>query len=348
VTEYDPIADKWTKKTDMPTARVNLAAAALNGKIYAIGGWDGVGNPSAVCSTVEEYDPTTDTWTAKAHMPTARGALAVSILNGRIYAIGGISSDGWAVPTVEEYDPATDRWTKKADMLTERGYFSASATDGRIYATGGVNNKSMPLSTTEAYNPATDRWTMKERASTDWKYHLSTSALNGKIYAMGGWLSSGRPALTLEEYNPVTDGWKKKSDMIPSMNVRGDVSTVAVNGTILVFGGQRAVDVRVFAVEEYRIDAAPTYMLENAIIGKWKGVGRTASVSMEFFVDGTCRMFDNEKLSEEAHYEFIEANRIRLGSGSLEVRIRKDKLFLSHPNGSTMEAIRVTENAKPE
>jgi N-acetylneuraminic acid mutarotase len=325
----------------------------VNGKIYAIGGWDGVGDPSAVCSIVEEYDPTTDIWTAKANMPTARGALAVSTLNGRIYAIGGVSSDGQAIPTVEEYDPVADTWTKKVDMLTERGYLSASAANGRIYAIGGINTNSEVLSATEEYNPMTDKWTKKD-TMTRWKYHPSTSALNGKIYVMGGWLSGGKPALILEEYDPVKGKWTKKSDMIPSLNVRGDVSTVAANGIILVFGGQRAVDVPVFTVEEYRINAAPSaprYKLEDAIIGKWKMLVTGADVSMEFFMDGTCRLLENEKLSE-ADYEFIDADRMRLGPGNesqnLKVQILKDKLFLTHPNGNVMEAIRVTENAKPE
>ena len=33
-----PKRDSWTKKADMPTARMGLAAAVVGGKIYAIGG----------------------------------------------------------------------------------------------------------------------------------------------------------------------------------------------------------------------------------------------------------------------------------------------------------------------
>ncbi len=43
---------KWTKKADMPTARARLSTSAVNGKIYAIGGWKG----GFALSTVEEYD----------------------------------------------------------------------------------------------------------------------------------------------------------------------------------------------------------------------------------------------------------------------------------------------------
>ena len=45
--------DTWTKKHDMPTVRSGLSTSAVNGKIYAIGGF---GSNNNVLSTVEEYD----------------------------------------------------------------------------------------------------------------------------------------------------------------------------------------------------------------------------------------------------------------------------------------------------
>ena len=51
-----------------------------------------------------------DTWTHKADMPTARSCLSTSVVNGKIYAIGGTAGFdqgvGGDVPlsTVEEYD----------------------------------------------------------------------------------------------------------------------------------------------------------------------------------------------------------------------------------------------------
>ena len=89
---YNGIAqvDTWTRKADMPTARNWFGTTAVNGKIYAIGGFGetSVGG-LVVFSTVEAYDPATDTWTKKTDMPTARDVLSTIAVNGKIYAIGG-------------------------------------------------------------------------------------------------------------------------------------------------------------------------------------------------------------------------------------------------------------------
>ena len=208
VEEYDPVTDTWTKKADMPTPRLSPSTSVVNGKIYAIGGWDVSIVPWGGFSTVEEYDPTTDTWTKKADMPSPRGGLSTSVVNGKIYAIGGLPS--WPAPLslsiVEKYDPVTDTWTKKADMPSLRGGLSTSAVNGKIYAIGGTVDGSIGRSTVEEYDPTTDTWTKEADMPTP-RYAHSTSAVNGKIYAIGGALFYPPPASfsTVEEYTP--EGW---------------------------------------------------------------------------------------------------------------------------------------------
>lgn len=55
VERYDPNTGKWTEVTPMLTKRCRLGVAALNGKLYACGGYDG----STFLQTVEVYDPET-------------------------------------------------------------------------------------------------------------------------------------------------------------------------------------------------------------------------------------------------------------------------------------------------
>src|SRR3989344_6873804 len=49
----------WQARSSMPTPRVDAAAAELDGKIYVVGGFDGLGQ---TLSTVEVYDSTSDSW----------------------------------------------------------------------------------------------------------------------------------------------------------------------------------------------------------------------------------------------------------------------------------------------
>ena len=67
------------------------AAAAVNDKVYVVGGYDGT-NYLQDC---DEYDPSTNTWTSKADMPApGRCWLAAAAVDTKVYVMGG--SDGTA------------------------------------------------------------------------------------------------------------------------------------------------------------------------------------------------------------------------------------------------------------
>ncbi len=158
VEEYDPATDTWTRQADMPTKRTFLCTCTVNNKVYAIGGRAAADPPDPGPSTLEVYDPTTDTWTRKADMPIRRAAAAACVVDGTIYVIGGVIEDTHGTPlsTVYEYDPAMDIWTRKADMPTARLFLSATGVGGKIYVFGGAVYGGPVLSTVEEYDPATD------------------------------------------------------------------------------------------------------------------------------------------------------------------------------------------------
>ncbi|MHC4061910.1 MAG: LamG-like jellyroll fold domain-containing protein [Planctomycetota bacterium] len=231
------LEDTWTRKADMPTGRCTFSTGVVNGRIYAIGGAKGRTEVlrSVPLEIVEEYHPATDTWMRKADMPTARNALSVSVVDGKIYAIGGAEGIGAPLRTVEEYDPATDTWTNKADMPTARFALSTSTVNGKTYAIGGSMGGFRALSIVEEYDPVTNIWTRKADIPTA-RIHLSTSVVDGKIYAFGG--TAGAPSYaslrTVEEYDPMTDSWKRKANM----PVAGcTLCTSVVNGKIYAIGG---------------------------------------------------------------------------------------------------------------
>jgi N-acetylneuraminic acid mutarotase len=192
----------WARKTNMSMPRSGFSTSVVDGIIYAIGGRKLFSVGGTELSTVEAYDPVTDTWTEKSDMPTAIEGLSTSVLDGIIYAIGGYAN-GSQLPTVEAYDPKKDTWTPKADMPTARDWLSTSVVDGVIYAFGGYiftgENQGFSLRTVEAYNPVTDTWTEKTDMPTA-RCVLSTSIVNGRVYAIGGWTSA--PTAVVEEYDP--------------------------------------------------------------------------------------------------------------------------------------------------
>jgi hypothetical protein len=133
---YHPDKNAWVSAKPMGTARDSCAAATgKDGRIYAIGGYDG-GLPSL--TSVEVYDPATGVWASVAPMSTPRSQLAAATgPDGRIYAIGG-QSRADVFSSVEIYDPSIDSWSPGPSMSTERyGLAAAIGPDGRLYAIGG-------------------------------------------------------------------------------------------------------------------------------------------------------------------------------------------------------------------
>ncbi len=217
----------------MPVKNMQPSTSVVGGKIYVIGGWHAIGewNPQWEALTrVDVYDPTMDTWTRKADMPTGRGHTNACVVDGKIYVIGGDSGPGDSpIPTVEVYDPVTDSWTQKDDMPTRRRWFSTCVVDGIIYVIGG-NSQPVHLTTVEAYDPMTDTWTTKADMFTGRSF-LATCVVDGLIYAIGGG-AAGKVAV--EVYDPTTDTWTKKADM---PTARYGLDAVVVAGKIYAIGG---------------------------------------------------------------------------------------------------------------
>ena len=90
----------------MPTARLNLAAACVAGRIIAVGGSSAMN----VTTASEIYDPELGVWQVLPPMPTARDGLAAASLDGKLYAIGGLDNANHDLATAECLDLAQGVW----------------------------------------------------------------------------------------------------------------------------------------------------------------------------------------------------------------------------------------------
>jgi RNA polymerase sigma factor (sigma-70 family) len=174
-------------------------------------------------------------WVRKADMPTARAQLGGAVVNGKIYAIGGINANFIQLSTVEEYDPIDNKWTEKANMPVKRCENGAVVIDGLIYVVGGFDGIEI-IPSVYVYDPSKDKWTKKTDMLTP-RANPYVGVVNGRIYTIAG-LAGKNPDFklvsTVEEYDPIKDIWTKKADM-PIAN--GYFDGAVVNNKIYIFGG---------------------------------------------------------------------------------------------------------------
>jgi len=211
----------WIAKAPIPTPRTGLAVGVVNGILYAVGGsitHFGVGGYTEFLSTVEAYNPSTNSWTTKAPLPTPRGELTVGVVDGIPYALGGHRSQTEpTLDTMDAYDPVRNVWTAKAPMPTPRGGHAVGVAKGTLYAVGGWGTTTGPTGLVEAYDPTTNTWTTKTPMPSP-RVALGVGVVDGILYAVGGACCNpghgSRILGIVEAYDPTTNTWTTKAPML--------------------------------------------------------------------------------------------------------------------------------------
>jgi hypothetical protein len=214
----------WSTKSAMPTGRIAAVTAAVDHKLYVVGG-------AANARVNEVYDPGSDLWTSVTPMPTSRSAFAGGVVNGVLYTVGG--QLGGVSSAVEAYDPVADSWSTRSPMPTARDDLAVGVVNGVLYAVGGFDGGF--LGANEAYDPATDTWSIRAPMPTP-RYVLSVGVVNGVLYAMGGGAERVDGSHLVEAYDPTTDMWTTKAPMPIGLSSTASQAGV-VNGVLYVVGG---------------------------------------------------------------------------------------------------------------
>lgn len=142
VSRFDVQKQQWSDLPPLPEARSSFDAAVLGDTIYVMGGWAMAGDARRVWhETAWKLDLSQDVpqWQPIANAPFERRALAVAAHDGKIYAIGGITSGDDTTLETDVYDPQSDSWTQGPELVGESGMAgfgaAAFATGGRLYVT---------------------------------------------------------------------------------------------------------------------------------------------------------------------------------------------------------------------
>ncbi|MDR2707925.1 MAG: hypothetical protein LBB87_04190 [Nitrososphaerota archaeon] len=211
---YDTISDTWETVTSMPTPRADLSANIVDGKIYLMGGKTySSGTPNHGQTAITQmYDVATDTWSTNTSMPMALQGYASTVIDSKIYVIGGtrqsVSGVDSAVSTLQIYDTQTGVWVNGSSLNTPDSYGSAVVTSGvmapsMIYYIGGYSMGSFS-DKTWIYNVEEDSWSEGAKMSTPRAY-FGLAVVNDVIYAVGGF--DGSTGLNFnEEFKPYNYG----------------------------------------------------------------------------------------------------------------------------------------------
>ena len=167
--EYDPVANTFnTSRMSIPAAAGfgGAASGVINGHLYVAGGRDA---NNTVIATTWDYNIATDTWTARANMPSADNVPGSAVIGGKLWVFGGGNpfSGSAASPKSANkglrawfnrllrpdttdalllYDPATDTWSSGPSLIQQRAFPAGTHVGNTAVAVGGYTGASTTTS----------------------------------------------------------------------------------------------------------------------------------------------------------------------------------------------------------
>ncbi|XP_078702044.1 kelch-like protein 24 [Branchiostoma floridae x Branchiostoma belcheri] len=170
----------WARLPEMKQGRWCHSMAALQGKVYSIGGV-----MYKTYDTVEQYDLSTNEWSFAKPLPEPRQNHASIVCEGKVYVLGGKNKYISASCDVFSYEPSSKTWAVMAPMPEAASCVAAATINSQVYATGGC------LRALFCYNATNDVWQTVAQFTNDKSpgYVLEDcgiAACGNKVYVTGG------------------------------------------------------------------------------------------------------------------------------------------------------------------
>uniref|UniRef100_A0A7S4VNE6 BTB domain-containing protein n=1 Tax=Alexandrium monilatum TaxID=311494 RepID=A0A7S4VNE6_9DINO len=204
---YDCLRDQWESGASMRHPRRNCAAVELDGRVYAVGGFDG----SKIVGSVEAYDSRLRSWMPVDPLPTPRSSAMACAQGGKLWVLGGTS--GTRLRTVDVFDPRAGRWeSSKAEMSEVRSAGQAACCVNHVFALGGTDNEQNIHFSMECMDPDEQAFAMRQPMQES-RMDFAAAVISDSIMVGGG--QNGSVLSATEFYRPEMDEWQAG----PSMNI---------------------------------------------------------------------------------------------------------------------------------
>jgi N-acetylneuraminic acid mutarotase len=230
-------APGWTRvsSTSAPAGRHESATAYVNGQLYLMGGRS--------LRPLDILDVEKRRWRNGAPAPFEFHHTQAVVVGSRIYIVGGLTGLEPETPLshVLIYDPASDSWSRGPELPAGRARGAAGLVEheGVLYLIGGNtqgHRAGGSVAWLDAIDPRTGVWTQLPDAPRV-RDHFQAAVLDGKIYAPAGRVPGGGGAVALMDvYDIATKQWSTVDQPIPT--TRSGVGVVAINGLVVVIGGE--------------------------------------------------------------------------------------------------------------
>ncbi|MBI1920740.1 MAG: VCBS repeat-containing protein [Geobacter sp.] len=237
ILEYDPAANTWKQVGGLLTSRHSLMAAVVNDTLYTIGGSlaqmysDPLNLAVNEAASLVSSEPDL-VWETKAPLPVGINRGQSGMISGRIYLLGGLSSNG-ITDEVQMYDPLTNTWTPQPSLY-QRVLGAGVATWGdSIYLAGGdPGTGSGVTNIVQLYHPA-DGIVRQIGTLVTPRFRMNATILNNKLYVVGG-MGENAVLDTIEEFDLATNVSVMKTILPEPRTLAG---VVAVGRKLYILGG---------------------------------------------------------------------------------------------------------------
>lgn len=238
----DRIGCLWERHADSPIARFEAGTLPIDGKLYCFGGF--FNQAIQASARVDAYDPSTDTWTRMADMPTNVTHCGFVREGRNVWVLGGFVGDNPGAGTSEVwiYDIDANSWSVGPALPRPLAAGGAALFGSDIHYFGGCEADRDTMTGDHFALDLTNQgagW--QPRASMpEPRCHLAGAVLGGEVWAVGGQFNHDtNPTDTrfVHAYDPLLDSWRA-GPLMPEPRSHFEPATFVDSGLLYIAGGK--------------------------------------------------------------------------------------------------------------